>query len=183
MGVPARLPIFAEVDGTEVVLRAGVDPLVLIIALSRGSWWDLFAMMDADDELSARLADPRDPFALTQARELAIGVAEALCGYPWYTACSLAATALVEWQEFDGLAAYRGFDTWSAPVGRTLALVHHCLSLGCKDDVERALLAYRLAGPEADESATPAGEQMAQLEASNFGEWAAAFDADGSLKT
>lgn len=183
MGIPARLPVVADVDGAEVELCADLDPLAFLDALGRASWWSVFELIDADQVLGARLADRRDPFTVVQAREIATGVVEAVTGYPWYTACALAGAAVSSWNEFDGLAAYRGFDPWSAPVARTLALAHHCLTLGCKDDVERALLAYRLAGPEADETDTTAGEQMAQLEASNFGEWAAAFEPDGSLKT
>lgn len=180
MAIPARLPVFADVDGVEVELPAGLDPLVLIEAISRG-WWAVFRLIDSDDVLARRLASPRDGFGLAQARQLARGMVEAVTGYPFYTASSLAATAVSSWTELDGVAAYRGFDPWSAPAARTLALVHHCLMIGCKDDVGRAYMAYQLAGPEAEEIGNPASP-MAAIESSNFAEWAAAFEEDGTLK-
>lgn len=177
MGLPARLPILAEVDGEEFALPAGTDPLAVLEALAAGSWWAVFRLMDTEETLGARLADHRDRFSLVQARDLAKGVAEALTGYRWHTACVLAASAVRSWSEFDGLCAYRGFDPWSAPVARTLAMVHHCLMAGCKDDVERAYLAYQLDGEEAVSD----GGHLASLESSNFAEWNAAFGPDGTL--
>lgn len=180
MPLPARLPLVAEVDGHAVELPADTDPLELIEALARGSWWRLFEVIDAEGALRARLSNPRDAFALSQARQLAVGVAEAVTGYRWHAACKLAATMVADWQGFDGLCAWRGFDPWSEPLARSLAMVHHCLFTGCKDEVERAYLAYELDGPDVDE-AQGGSSRMAALEAATVSEWQAAFGPDGRL--
>jgi hypothetical protein len=177
MPLPARLPIYAEVDGEEFALSAGTDPLSIIEALASGSWWQMFKMIDSEQRLARRLTDPRDAFGLAQARELAVGIAEAVTGYAWYACCRLAATITTDFAGFDGIAAYRGFNPWSEPVARSLALVHHCLSMGCQDDVERAYLAFQLEGPQA----AAQGSNLAQLESAGFAEWQASFGPDGTL--
>jgi hypothetical protein len=179
MGLPAGLPVAADVDGTLLVLPARTSPMELIGHLAGGSWWDILRLMDGDLTLWSRLADPFDRFGVVAAARVVHEVMAAVTGYSWYTACALASAAAADWPAFDGLCAYRGFDPWSAPIARTLALVHHLLRQQCETPGERARLEFELAGPDAEDGndarALAAERRMAAA-------WAAAFNSDGTAK-
>lgn len=176
MALPSR-SVLADVDGHVVELTDRDDPMGLIESLGTGDWWRVFCMIDADGVLFTRLNDRDDGFSVAGALGLVRSMCEALTGYRWYTACSLSATAVSDWSAFDGLAAWRGFDPWEAPVSRSLALVHHCLKSSRETPGDVARLEYQLAGPEA-ESDPSVGS--AKLEAAAFSEWSAYFTEDGT---
>lgn len=163
-----------------VVLRADADPVELIGHLAAGSWWDILRMMDRDLHLWERLSDPFDRFGVVAAARVVQSVVAAVTGYSWHVACALAGAAVADWNGFDGLAAYRGFDPWTAPVSRTLALVHHQLRAQCSTPGELARLEYDLAGPEPE---NPEDEARAlAAERRMAASWAAAFNPDGTSK-
>jgi len=180
LGIPAR-SAQADVDGHLVELSDFADPPGIIESLGTGDWWRLFCMIDQPDhELYRRICDRRDGFDAAAALSLTRVLVETLTGYPFFTACSLAATAVSDWATLDGMAAYQGFDPWTAPVARTLAFVHHCLKTSRDTPGDLARLEHQLAGPEADEDRPRAPDSsLARAEASMVNEWLGYFGDGG----
>lgn len=176
MAMPAGFPVTADVDGYELELGAEAEPAEVIARLAAGDWWELLRLLDPEQHVWSRISDYADAFSVAQAEGLLRDVVQVATGYPWFASCRLAAHALADWQAFDGLCAYRGYDPWSAPVPRTLAMVHHLLKSACQTPGESARLEFELAGPEEESERGRAQERAIGAE------WAAWFNRDGTHK-
>lgn len=176
MAIPAGFPVTVDVDGYDLELGGEADPSEVIEALAGGDWWAVLLLLDAERHLWGRISDHADRFSVVQANRLLKQVVQVATGYPWFTSCLLAAHAAADWQGFDGLCAYRGFDPWSEPVPRTLAIVHHLLRSACDTPGEHARLEFELAGPEEQSERGRAQERAIGAE------WAAWFNPDGTAK-
>lgn len=154
---PTGPPLRFTVDGEPYTLTGpGGADLAEAAAVSD---WTALVPYGLDDGslrmLDRRLADPHDRLDLAWCRYIAEHLGGEMLGVPWHVGGRLAATAMQQWDLFDGWCVSVGFDPQQAGAHRIMSAALQWARVSCSGEREWRRVEQQLYAPPESRARQP----------------------------